>query len=148
MNSYHFNIYPIDTETPQDCIIHFEDGAYHVLVEGNLIGKMVRDKNAEFGYTTDDNNLSPLVEEIAGHIHESNLRDKFPDILRSVWNVIIKAYFVNPETLLVTVRPDTDLEEFEDVVRDTVYDYVEFDEHLNLIISKDTEDRAIDIQIN
>ena len=148
MNSYHFNIYPVDTKTAQDCIIHFEHGAYHVLVEGNLIGKMVRDKDSEFGYSTDDSNLLPLIEELAGHMHEANLRNTFPDVLKSVWNVIIKASFVNPETLLVTVRPDTNLEEFENVVRDTIYDYVEFDEHLNLIISKDTEDRVIDIQIN
>lgn len=148
MNSYHFNIFPIDTKTPRDCIIHFEQGSYHVLIDGNLIGKMVRDKNAEFGYSTDDNNLFPLLEELAGQMQEAKLRDTFPSVLKSVWNVIIKTYFTDPETLLITVRPDTDLEEFADCVRDSIYDYVEFDEPLNLLIFKDTEDRVIDIQIN
>ena len=39
MNSCHFHIFPLSSQNPQDCIIHFEDGYYHVFVEGNLLEK-------------------------------------------------------------------------------------------------------------
>jgi len=148
MNSYHFNIYPVDSQTAQDCIVHFDRGIYHVHVEGKQVGMMVKDSSEEFGYATNDADLKPLIEEIAGHLHEKHLREKFAFDIRSIWNVIVDSKFINEETLMVYVEADTDLSEFADCVRDTVYDHVEFDEHLNLILSRMDCDEVIDIQIN
>lgn len=148
MNSYHFHIYPVDTKNPQDCIVHFDRGIYHVLVEGKQIGMMVKDKSEEFGYATQDQQLKPLIEEIAGHLHELHLREKFATDIRSQWNVIVEATFVNEETLMVYISPDADFDEFAECVKDTIYDYVEFDEHLNLLLSQMDTDEVVDIQIN
>ncbi|SER96811.1 hypothetical protein [Pedobacter rhizosphaerae] len=148
MNSYHFNIYPIDTHHVKDCIVHFDRGIYRVHVEGKLIGMMVKDHVEKFGYSTEDKDLKPLIGEIAGHLHEKHLRKKFAMDIRSIWNVILEANFINEETLMVYIKADTDLEEFADCVRDTIYDHVEFDEHLNLVLSQMDHDEVIDIQIN
>ncbi|KIA92259.1 hypothetical protein OC25_17650 [Pedobacter kyungheensis] len=148
MNSYHFNIYPVDTSQAQVCIVHFDRGIYHVYVEGNEVGMMVRDKSEFLGFATMDEPLKPLIEEISGHLNERNLREKFAMDIRSRWNVIIEARFLNEETLMVYISPETDFDEFANCVRDTVYDYVEFDEHLNLILAHMNGEEVVDIQIN
>ena len=148
MNSYHFHIYPIDTQHPQDCIVHFDRGIYHILIEGKQIGMMVKDKGDEMGYATQDEVLRPLIEEIGGHLHEIHLREKFAINIRSLWAVIVETAFVNDETLMVYINPDADFNEFADCVKDTIYDYVEFDEHLNLILSQMDSEEVVDIQIN
>jgi|GEM_PF-1802752 len=148
MNSYHFHIYPLGTKDAQDCIVHFDRGIYYVYLEGREVGMMVRDKSGEFGFATQDEMLRPLIEEISGHLHEIHLREKFASEIRSLWEDIVETTFINEETLMVYVSADIDFDEFADCVRDTVYDYVEFDEHLNLILSQMDGEEVVDIQIN
>ncbi|WP_421940177.1 hypothetical protein [Pedobacter sp.] len=77
-----------------------------------------------------------------------HLRERFASEIRSLWENIVETTFINEETLMVYVSADTDFDEFADCVRDTVYDYVEFDEHLNLILSQMDGEEVVDIQIN
>ncbi|PWS32265.1 hypothetical protein [Pedobacter paludis] len=148
MNSYHFNIYPFDSKQAQDCIVHFDSGIYHVHVEGKKIGVMVKNRNEEFAFQTDDKELMPLLEEISGNLHELQNRATFKDILLKKYSEILSAEFTDQETLALTLSDDTDLGDFASCLSDVIYDDVEFDEHLNVILSNISGDEVRDIQIN
>jgi len=109
---------------------------------------MVRNLKAPFGLNTEDQNLFPLIEEIAANINNNFRKEEFPEVLKSAWSVVVKTTFINSRTLLVLIREDTDLNEFEEIARDTVNDYVEFDERLTIIISKIKDSRFVEIMIN
>jgi len=149
MKTYQFIIYPIDTSMPQNCIVHVEGETYFVHIEGNFIGSMVKDSDSDFGFATDNKELKPLIESLAGHIQEKSLREEFPEVLKAVWGEnIVSTEFVNEETLMVVCHQDTDLDEFGNVVLDIITDYVEFDEYLELILTKTDSEEIFEVGIN
>lgn len=77
-----------------------------------------------------------------------HLREKFATDIRTQWNVIVEATFVNEETIIIYSSPDADFDEFAECVKDTIYDYVEFDEHFNLLLCEMGIDEVVEIQIN
>ena len=149
MYTTQFIIYPIDTVIPQLCRIDIDDETYFITIEGKTIGWMERDYNVDFGFTTENPDVQPLIEELTGRLQQIQLRKDFDVMVKKVWGPnIISTEFIDDETLLAIVHKDTDLDEFGNVVKDLVLDYVEFDEHLNLVLKKDETGETFEVGIN
>ncbi|WP_443945621.1 hypothetical protein ACJVDH_00485 [Pedobacter sp. AW1-32] len=145
MYSFHFNIKPLGCQIDQDCIIHIDEGIYYVHIEGVFIGSMIRD--ADF-FTTDSPELKALLPDILPHISKVLSRSNFHVTLKEMFNVIIRAEYTDEETIMITVRTDTCLQEFASAIQDTIYDFIDFKERINLVISKKGFDEVVIVEVN
>ncbi|WP_131535484.1 hypothetical protein [Pedobacter nototheniae] len=144
-----FNIHPFGAKTAQNVIIHIDDEIYFVHVEGNFIGSMVMDSESEFGFSTENEELKQLIETLSGHLQQKQFKENFPRIIKEQWREnIVSVEFTDEETIMVVCHPEVDIDDFGSVVRDSIYDLVEFDEHLNVILTKAGSDEIFDIGLN
>ncbi len=144
-----FPIYLFNSTTPQNCKVEVDDEFYHITIDGKYLGLMERDYNSDFGFKSEDKNIIPLIEDLAYHLIESKNRTKFPERIIKIWgDTISRTEFINDSTLVVECHIETDLEEFGAVVRDVILDYVDFEEHLDIILTKEASEQIIEIGIN
>ncbi|MDY0905615.1 hypothetical protein [Pedobacter sp. CFBP9032] len=149
MTTREFDIYTTDFKTPHKVKLEQIDEVYMVYLDGEQIGSMEIDLGAEFGFSSDDEKVKPLIEDIASQLQQSTLREGFPIVLKEIWGEnIISIGYNNYETLMVVVHPDIDMQEFGSVIQDSIYDIVSFDERLNLILSKTEGGEVFEIGIN
>ncbi len=149
MTTREFDIYTTDFKTPHKVKLEQIDEVYMVYLDGEQIGSMEIDLGAEFGVSSDDEKVKPLIEDIASQLQQSTLREGFPIVLKEIWGEnIISIGYTNYETLMVVVHPDIDIQEFGGVIQDSIYDIVSFDERLNLILSKTEGGEVFEIGIN
>jgi len=144
-----FNIFPDGSATPVEVSVNKEENAYFVSINGKYTGAMVADGTDSLQFSTEDEELEPYIGLITQHINADGARLNFPDTLSEVWGENISgSLFVNDNTLEVAVKPEVNLDEFAALIKDSVYDIVNFDEALDLILFKEDTAKAIKISIN
>lgn len=149
MHYTHFTLYPVDTMIPQLCRVDMEDETYFITIDGKTIGWMERDYSVDFGFITDNPEIQALMPDLLVKLIEVKKRKDFGEMVKTVWKeTVISTKFIDEEKLLVIVDKDMDLDEFASVVRDIVLDYVEFEEHLDLILKKENTGETVEVGIN
>lgn len=149
MHYTHFTIYPADTMIPQLCRVDMDDETYFITIDGKTLGWMERDYSVDFGFITDNPEIQALMPDLMEKLREVKKRQDFGEMVKTVWGEnVISTKFIDDEKLLVVVHKDTDLDEFGNVVRDIVLDYVEFEEHLDLILQKENTGETFEVGIN
>nr|WP_315420981.1 hypothetical protein [uncultured Pedobacter sp.] len=149
MYTTHFLIYPVGTFHPQLCRVDIDDETYNITIEGNTIGWMERDYSVDYGFTTDNPEVLALLPDLTEKLKEIQLAKDFGIKIKTVWGPnIISTEYIEDDKLIVIVNKDTDLDEFGNVVKDVVLDYVEFEEHLDLILQKDGTEETFIVGIN
>ncbi len=134
---------------PQLCRVDMDDETYFITIDGKTLGWMERDYSVDFGFTTDNPEIQALMPDLLVKLKEVKKRKDFGEMVKTVWGEnIISTKFIDDEKLLVIVHIDTDLDEFGNVVRDIVLDYVEFEEHLDLILKKENTQETFEVGIN
>lgn len=144
-----FPIYLFNSKTPQNCKVEVDDEVYHVTIDGKYLGFMERDYDSELGFKSEDENLTPLIEDLSALLIQNNNKIKFPEKIKEVWSdTIVRTEFINDSTLVVECHVETDFEDFGTVVRDLILDYVDFDDHLDIVLTKEGSEHIIEIGIN
>lgn len=69
MFNYNFKIYPLNG-LDAVCEIAVDDEFYFVNINGKSLGTMLRDDESEFGYTTQDEELKPLLGVVVKGLRE------------------------------------------------------------------------------
>lgn len=75
-------------------------------------------------------------------------RKGFPGLLSGTYPEITSTEWKSEETLLINLKPESDLEVFTTFLKDEVLNLVRFEEHLDLMVKKENEDYFELIGIN
>jgi len=144
-----FNMYHIDTKTPVMVKIEQDDEVMFVSVDGNYLGSMQENPDAEFGYETDDEELKTYLESVSMHYRDNEAKHLLADLLMLKYGENLASFqFTNEDVLELIAHEDSDIEEFGNVIRGQIYDDVTFESKLSVVISKDGDDYTFNFDIN
>lgn len=140
-----FTIMPLGTNIKQQCRLEPCEGGFYVYIENAYTGLLTIDDRAPFGYSATGVNLIPLVEEIAMKLKKYS----FDKTIKKIWGLnILSAEWQDQGTIIAVVHPDTDLDEFGNVVLDVIYDYVDFKDSLVLLLNNRATSDEFKVVIN
>lgn len=144
-----FKMYHKSTTEQVDVLINVDDEFHFTSVNGNFLGSFIQDDNAEFGYSTEDIELQEYIESISMYLKDDSGKHQLADKLMARYGENLVSYqFTNDDVLELVAHPDTDLEDFGHVIKDLIYDDVEFESKLSVVLSKESDDYTFDFDVN
>lgn len=144
-----FKMYHKSTTEQVDVLINIDDEFHFTSVNGNFLGSFIQDDNAEFGYSTEDLELQEYIEGISMHLKDDSCKLELADKLMAQYGENLVSYqYTNNDILELIAHEDTDLEDFGNVIKDLIYDYVEFESKLSVVLSKENDDYTFEFDIN
>ena len=149
MNGQEFTMYHNSTSVPVRIKLQQEDEVYFVSINGDFLGSMAIDLDAEFGFTTDDEDLRQYIEGISMHLRDETEKCLLALKLMNRYGENLVSYqFTNDGVLELIACTDIEIEEFGNAIRDTIYDDVTFESKLSVVLSKENDDYTFDFDVN
>lgn len=144
-----FELYHLSTTEPAKVVINIDDEFHFTSIDGDFKGSFVLDEDSEFGISTEDEELKPYIESLGMYLKDSKSKSNLGETLLEKYGENIQDYqFINDDVLELIAHPDTDLEGFGSEIKDLIYDDVEFESKLSVVISKEDEDYTVNFDIN
>jgi len=149
MFTYEFKMYHKSTTEQVDVLINVDDEFYFTSINGNYLGSFIVDDNSPLGYSSEDIELHEYLEGITMHFRdEKGKYDLAEKLMERYGQNLVSFQFTNEDILELVAHSDTDIEDFGNVVKDLVYDDVEFESKLSVVISKEGDEHTFDFDIN
>ena len=149
MFTYEFKMYHKSTTEQVDVLINVDDEFYFTSINGNYLGSFIVDDNSPLGYSSEDIELQEYLEGITMHFRdEKGKYDLAEKLMERYGQNLVSFQFTNDDILELVAHSDTDIEDFGNVVKDLVYDDVEFESKLSVVISKEGDEHTFDFDIN
>ncbi|WP_231489928.1 hypothetical protein [Pedobacter sp. Leaf170] len=149
MNTTEFEMYINDIRRPSKIRIEEKDELFYVSIDDDFKGSMKIDKSTESGFVTDDAELQQHLYSIASHLDADRKISELPEkLLERYGDNLVSFRFIENDTLELTAHEDTDIEEFGNVVEDLIYDDVEFEKKLTVIVRKENDEYTYTFDIN
>jgi len=149
MFTYEFKMYHKSTTEQVDVLINVDDEFYFTSINGNYLGSFIVDDNSPLGYSSEDIELQEYLEGITMHFRdEKGKYDLAEKLMERYGQNLVSFQFTNEDILELVAHSDTDIEDFGNVVKDLIYDDVEFESKLSVVISKEGDEHTFDFDIN
>jgi len=149
MFTYEFKMYHKSTTEQVDVLINVDDEFYFTSINGNYLGSFIVDDNSPLGYSSEDIELHEYLEGITMHFRdEKGKYDLAEKLMERYGQNLVSFQFTNEDILELVAHSDTDIEDFGNVVKDLIYDDVEFESKLSVVISKEGDEHTFDFDIN
>lgn len=149
MNTYDFTYKKNRTGEVTTVTIDQDDEVLNVTLDGVYLGNMVPDAQAEFGYSTENEELKPEIKSIAFALNEIDAMNNLPAALHQMYgDNLIGWTWTDNKDLKVIAHPDVDLIEFTGVIRDQIHDVVLFEKPLLVYLSKEGSGQVEEIHVN
>ena len=149
MFTYEFKMYHKSTTEQVDVLINVDDEFYFTSINGNYLGSFIVDDNSPLGYSSEDIELHEYLEGITMHFRdEKGKYDLAEKLMVRYGQNLVSFQFTNDDILELVAHSDTDIEDFGNVVKDLIYDDVEFESKLSVVISKEGDEHTFDFDIN
>ena len=149
MFTYEFKMYHKSTTEQVDVLINVDDEFYFTSINGNYLGSFIVDDNSPLGYSSEDIELHEYLEGITLHFRdEKGKYDLAEKLMERYGQNLVSFQFTNEDILELVAHSDTDIEDFGNVVKDLIYDDVEFESKLSVVISKEGDEHTFDFDIN
>jgi len=149
MFTYEFKMYHKSTTEQVDVLINVDDEFYFTSINGNYLGSFIVDDNSPLGYSSEDIELQEYLEGITMHFRdEKGKYDLAEKLMERYGQNLVSFQFTNDDILELVAHSDTDIEDFGNVVKDLIYDDVEFESKLSVVISKEGDEHTFDFDIN
>ena len=149
MFTYEFKMYHKSTTEQVDVLINVDDEFYFTSINGNYLGSFIVDDNSPLGYSSEDIELHEYLEGITMHFRdEKGKYDLAEKLMERYGQNLVSFQFTNDDILELVAHSDTDIEDFGNVVKDLIYDDVEFESKLSVVISKEGDEHTFDFDIN
>lgn len=149
MFTYEFKMYHKSTTEQVDVLINVDDEFYFTSINGNFLGSFVIDDTVELGYSTEDIELQEYMEGVVMHFREEISKHELAEKLMSRYGEnLVSFQFTNNDVLELIANPDTDIEEFGNLLSNLIYDDVTFESKLSVVLSKEGDENTFDFDIN
>jgi len=149
MFTYEFKMYHKSTTEQVDVLINVDDEFYFTSINGNYLGSFIVDDNSPLGYSSEEIELQEYLEGITMHFRdEKGKYDLAEKLMVRYGQNLVSFQFTNDDILELVAHSDTDIQDFGNVVKDLVYDDVEFESKLSVVISKESDEHTFDFDIN
>jgi hypothetical protein len=142
-------MYHKSTTEQVDVLINVDDEFYFTSINGNFLGSFVIDDTVELGYSTEDIELQEYMEGVVMHFREETSKHELAEKLMSRYGEnLVSFQFTNNDVLELIANPDTDIEEFGNLLSNLIYDDVTFESKLSVVLSKEGDKNTFDFDIN
>ena len=126
-----------------------EDEVFFVSINDDFLGSMEMVTNADVDFTTDDDKLQEYVEGISMYLRNDKAKMKLGEKLMERYSPNLITYqYTNDDVLELVAHPESDIEEFGNAIRDLIYDDVEFESKLSVVLSKEGSGKTFHFDIN
>jgi len=126
-----------------------EDEIFFVSINDDFLGSMEMVTNADVDFTTDDDKLQEYVEGISMYLRNEQAKLGLAEKLMARYSPNLITYqYMNDDVLELVAHPESDIEEFGNAIRDLIYDDVEFESKLSVVLSKEGSGKTFHFDIN
>lgn len=147
MNTQEFTMYHSDGTVKVK--LEQEDEVFFVSINDDFLGSMEMVTNADVDFTTDDPKLQEYVEGISMYLRNDQAKMKLGEKLMERYSPNLVTYqYMNDDVLELVAHPESDIEEFGNAIRDLIYDDVEFESKLSVVLSKEGSGKTFHFDIN